>query len=74
MLVRLGVCTITLYAADHPPPHFHVRTRNGREALIVIADLTVLSGSVARRELVEAVSWAHHNAQLLRSRWQELNP
>ena len=21
-LVRLGVCTITLYAADHPPPHF----------------------------------------------------
>ncbi len=73
-VARLGSCTITMYAADHPPPNFHVRTRDGREALMVIRGLAVLSGHVSRRELTEAVMWAENNIQLLAARWRELNP
>lgn len=44
---RLPNCTITLYAGDHLPPHFHVRLQDGREALVEIANLVVLSGASA---------------------------
>lgn len=68
---RLPTCTITLYAGDHLPPHFHVRLQDGREALIEIASL---SGRVARRELVAALEWAADNQALLSAKWEELNP
>ncbi|WP_225212028.1 DUF4160 domain-containing protein [Stenotrophomonas lacuserhaii] len=74
VITRLGRCTITMYAGDHPPPHFHVRTRDGREALIVIAGLGVLSGGLTRRELIETLRWAQVNIPLLTFRWRELNP
>lgn len=73
-IVRLSSCTITMYAADHQPPHFHVRMRNGREALVEIRSLRVLSGSVRPRELDEAIEWAAVNTRVLIARWQELNP
>lgn len=71
---RLQNCTITMYAADHQPPHFHVRMRDGREALIVIDTLSVLSGSIKPRELAEALAWAGANIPTLIAKWQELNP
>lgn len=73
-ITRLRNATITMYAADHQPPHFHVRTRDGREALVVIATMSVLSGSIARRELAEAIEWAKANTETLTAKWQELNP
>lgn len=73
-ITRLSNCTITMYAADHQPPHFHVRTRDGREALVVIATLEVLSGSIRRSELVEAMAWAAANEAALAAKWKELNP
>lgn len=71
---RLPSCTITMYPADHAPPHFHVRMRDGREALVVIETLTVLSGSIRPRELAEALGWAGSNKALLAAKWKELNP
>ena len=71
---RLPTCTITLYAGDHLPPHFHVRLQDGREALIEIASLSVLSGRVARRELGAALEWAADNQALLSDKWEALNP
>ncbi|WP_295466565.1 DUF4160 domain-containing protein [uncultured Pseudomonas sp.] len=73
-LARLPNCTIALYAADHLPPHFHVRMQDGREALVQISDLSVLSGRIARRELAPALAWAANNRALLCSKWKELNP
>lgn len=73
-LKRLPTCTITLYAGDHLPPHFHVRMQDGREALVEIANLTVLSGRIARRELAAALEWATENRALLSAKWEELNP
>lgn len=73
-ITRLTNCAITMYAADHQPPHFHVRMKDGREALIVIETLSVLSGSIKPRELFEALVWAEANRQTLTAKWQELNP
>ena len=46
-LARLSTATIAMYAADHLPPHFHVRVNDGREALVEIATLTVLPSAPA---------------------------
>ncbi|MDR2213853.1 MAG: DUF4160 domain-containing protein [Pseudomonadales bacterium] len=73
-LARLARSTITMYADDHLPPHFHVRMNDGREALIVIADLQILRGNIARRELAEVVMWAQTNRSILTKKWKELNP
>lgn len=63
-----------MYPADHQPPHFHVRMRDGREALIVIATLLPITSSLRPRELAQALAWAEGNRELLRAKWQELNP
>lgn len=73
-LARLSTCSITLYAADHLPPHFHIRMRDGSEALVELATLAVLAGSLSRRELAEALNWASANQTLLQTKWKELNP
>lgn len=73
-LARLSNCSITMYAADHLPSHFHVRSSDGREALVEIATLTLLSSRLARRELTEALAWAEANMALLSAKWKELNP
>lgn len=73
-LARLANCTITLYAADHQPPHFHVRLRDGREALVIIDTLSPLTSSLKPRELIEALAWAERNTEILVAKWQELNP
>lgn len=73
-LTRLSTCTIKMYAADHLPPHFHVRMNDGREALVQISNLMVLSGSITQRQLAPALAWAIQNLALLSSEWRRLNP
>jgi len=51
-----------------------VRLQDGREALVEIANLVVLSGRVSRRELAAALEWAAVNQALLIAKWEELNP
>lgn len=73
-LARLAASTVTMYAADHLPPHFHVRLNDGREALVEIATLQPLTTRIAQRELAEALAWAADNQGLLVAKWKELNP
>lgn len=73
-IIRFASSTVTLYAADHLPPHFHVRLKDGREALVVIDTLEILSSSIPPRELREALHWAGANQDTLRAKWKELNP
>lgn len=73
-LARFSQSTITMYAGDHLPPHFHVRMSDGREALVAIATLEVLRGTIAKRELSEALAWAKENQAALAAKWKELNP
>jgi hypothetical protein len=42
--------SIYMYFGEHPPPHFHARY-GGSEALVSIADLSVLEGSLPPRAL-----------------------
>ena len=73
-LARLASSTVTMYAADHLPPHFHVRLNDGREALVEIATLQPLTTRIAQRELADALAWAAANQSLLAAKWKELNP
>lgn len=72
-LVDLATCSVHMYAADHLPPHFHVRMNDGREALIEIATLEVLRGNIAQREMRPALAWAQANRTLLATQWKVLN-
>ena len=45
-----------MYAADHLPPHFHVRAKDGREALVAIGTLAMLSNKLAAKEISEALT------------------
>lgn len=63
-----------MYAADHNPPHFHLLANDGSEALVDLASLQVMGGSVRPAVLKEALAWASQNVALLATKWKELNP
>lgn len=73
-LVRLSSSKITMYAADHNPPHFHVLASDGAEAWVEIASLTVIYGAVRPAVLKEALTWASANTATMMAKWKELNP
>ena len=63
-----------MYAGDHNPPHFHVLANDGSEALIDLASLRVIDGTVRPTVLKEALAWASQNVALLATKWKVLNP
>ena len=65
---------ITMYFRDHAPPHFHVMTRDRREAQIRISDLAVMAGHVPGATLAAAREWAAANKPVLMAKWDELHP
>ena len=67
---RFARCKISVYADDHPPPHFHIEGR-GFRAVVEIETLRVRVGSV--RKAAEAMEWAIQNRQLLLAEWRRLN-
>lgn len=52
---RFSNCRVRINANDHPPPHFHVLMNDGREAWVIIADLQIVYGKVATREISDVV-------------------
>ena len=74
IIERFLNCAVFVNTRDHNPPHFHVRMSDGREALVAIADLDILSNDVSRRELRDALNWAAHNKDLLFAKFKEYNP
>lgn len=73
-LIRLPKSKLTMYAGDHNPPHFHVLANDGSEALIDLASLRVIDGTVRPAVFKEALAWASQNVALLATKWKELNP
>jgi hypothetical protein len=72
-LIRLAQSKLTMYAADHNPPHFHVLANDGSEALIDLASLLVIDGTVRPAVLKEGLAWASQNLARLATKWKELN-
>jgi hypothetical protein len=61
---------IEMYFGDHPPPHFHVITRNNERIAVVIETTAVLAGNADPRDTAEALDWARRNKADMRARWQ----
>ena len=57
-LKRFARCKISIYADDHPPPHFHIEGR-GFRVVVEIETLQVRAGDVRRAK--EAMDWASDN-------------
>ena len=72
-LARLAGSKVTMYAADHNPPHFHVLANDGTEAWVELASLEVIYGAVRPAVLREALAWAGANKAVLAAKWKELN-
>jgi hypothetical protein len=72
-LHTIGKATIRVYANDHMPPHFHVVSADA-EALIEIATLTILRGSLPARLRVAALAWATSNRSVIAAEWNRINP
>lgn len=43
------------------------------EALVAIADLTMLRGALRRSDLDAALKWASENMEVLENEWERLN-
>jgi len=71
-IVRIGNLKIQVFADDHNPPHFHVVTPD-HEALVALATLTVLRGTIRRRDLKTAVEWVRANREAVADEWERLN-
>jgi len=69
-LARFYGIVIRMYFADHPPAHFHA-SYGSDEALVSIADGTVLAGSLPQRALSLVLEWLElHRAELAAS-WEK---
>jgi hypothetical protein len=60
-----------MYFADHPPPHFHVITRDDERIVVRIDTLQILAGEADPRDIADALAWAAANGAELLARWQE---
>ena len=67
-----GGFRITMYFEDHNPPHFHIVSPT-QEAVVEIATLTVIAGTMTSARLRTALAWAAENRQLLIRKWNELH-
>lgn len=64
---------VSVYGDDHLPPHFHLRSVEA-EALFLIADLSVYSGSVPASVKDNVWSWVEENRATIAGEWNRLNP
>jgi len=69
----LDQCKIQLFAADHPPPHFHVRANDGSRALVAIADGRIIKGRLPRTAEREMRAFWRDRQTALAAEWSRLN-
>lgn len=60
---------ITMYWAEHMPPHFHA-TYGGEEVIVSIHDLEVLEGTFPSKQLKMLLGWAAIRQDQLMDNWE----
>ena len=60
---------IYMYWVDHPPPHFHA-FYGGEEAIVGIAEGSILAGSIPRTALRLVHEWLELHRLELEANWQ----
>ena len=73
ILQRFDNAQVLMYLDDHPPPHVHIKLRDGCECTVDL-DSLVIVGRVAKRELREALVWIEARRDFLYDEWQRFNP
>lgn len=72
ILQRFDNARVLMYLDDHPPPHVHVKLKDGRDCTVDLDDF-VIKGRVAEREIREALSWIETNRDFLFDEWRRNN-
>jgi hypothetical protein len=62
-----------MYLDDHPPPHVHVKLRDGRDCTVDLESFEI-RGRVAKREIREALAWIKSSQTDLLNEWRRNNP
>lgn len=73
ILKRFDNARVLMYLNDHPPPHVHVKLRDGRECTVDLNNFES-KGRIAEREIREVLSWIESNREFLFDEWQRYNP
>jgi hypothetical protein len=60
---------VAMYYDDHPPPHFHVRYGEHR-AILEIAPVALLAGTLPPRVLGLVIEWATRHQGELELNWR----
>ncbi|WP_424220693.1 DUF4160 domain-containing protein [Azovibrio sp.] len=47
-----------MYLDDHPPPHVHVKLKDGRDCTVDLDDFAI-KGRVTEREICDALAWTN---------------
>jgi hypothetical protein len=68
-IARIGNLKIQIYAEDHNPPHFHVVAPD-HEAMIALADLSILRGSLRATDYRIVRERAFENRRFLEDGWK----
>lgn len=58
-----------MYLDDHPPPHVHVKLRDGRDCTVDLDNFEI-KGRVSEREIREALNWIKNHQAFLIDQWQ----
>lgn len=73
ILKRFADVRVLMYFGDHPPPHVHVKLRDGREGTVELDGLEI-KGRIVQREIREALAWISSNRAFLLDQWRRYNP
>ncbi len=68
-LQRFDNCRVVMYLDDHPPPHVHVKLRDGRDCTVHLETFQI-QGRIAEREIREALVWIRANQVGLQQQWR----
>jgi hypothetical protein len=71
-LQRFDNSRVLIYIDDHPPPHVHVKLRDGRDCTVDI-DSFEIKGRIAEREIREALAWIRSSQSFLFNEWRRNN-
>ena len=70
---RINGLRIDIYANDHSPPHFHVKSPNV-DASFTIDNCEKLNGSISSADYKKVRYWHQHAKSELLNQWRETRP
>ncbi len=71
---RIRAMLLEIYTNDHNPPHFHVRSLDGKiDAKFTLSDCTLLSGEVSRTDMKRIQAYFDFQKNMMNEVWNKRN-